>query len=185
MPAHLKEGIKKRPEGTSEVDMNGNDKADELAGIAADFLKVPYHVCSKHIKYVNSVKNQKRLATILLYFPSREKVRQEKTNLVKDSIHEILGKTKHNISTKSDRYHCSTCLKYFAMKDPAAKHWLLTSCTPIVQIEAPMIHKPISILVYEPIHIGNQHMFRMNSGNSEEYCIVGNVTHMVYTSSPN
>ena len=74
MPSHLKDGVKVRPCDTSDIDIEGNDKADGLAETAAKFLKVPDHAAKKYIRHANLVKTiQKRLATILMYLPKREK----------------------------------------------------------------------------------------------------------------
>ena len=50
MPSHLKDGVKIRPSDTSDLDIEGNQKADKLADISANFLKIPDHAASKYIK---------------------------------------------------------------------------------------------------------------------------------------
>ena len=79
MPSHLKEGKKKRPNGVSDLDIEANDKADELAGIAATNCQVPKPATTNHLHYVNLVKIiQERITTILLHFPRREYVQEQK-----------------------------------------------------------------------------------------------------------
>ena len=155
MPSHLKDGVKVRPSDTTDLDIEGNDKADSLADTAASFLKIPDHAAKKYIKHASLVITiQKRLATILMYLPKRTKIHEEKIPKTKESILEILENTSHTISCIKDRYHCSSCLSTFKMSDPSAKHWLKTSCTRSPAQAEVTIHKPVKIS--QPIHIGNQ-----------------------------
>ena len=155
MPSHLKDGVKVRPSSTSDLDIEGNDKADHLADTAATFFKVPDHATKKYIRYAKLVTTiQQRLATIILYLPKRDRTFEEKAVATKESIHDILSKTSHKISYVKDRYECSSCLSTFKMSDPSAKHWLKTMCSNNVPLAEVTIHKPIKI--DNPIHIGNQ-----------------------------
>ena len=156
MPSHLKDGKKVRPPGTSDMDIEANDKADELAGLSSAKYELPKAIATVYINALTRIKQiQQRLATILMYLPQRVKVHEKRTTVARVNYEELLCETKHNISIKEDRYHCHSCLSSFRINDPAAKHWLKTSCVAPFQTEATTaIHKPRKI--HQPIHIGNQ-----------------------------
>ena len=80
MPSHLKEGKKKRQNGISELGIEANDKADELAGVAATNCQVPKPIATNHLYYVVLVKRiGDWTTTILLHLPRSEHIqgRQE------------------------------------------------------------------------------------------------------------
>ncbi len=64
----------------SNLDIQGNAQADELAGQAARKFTVPLNVSSKYLYYINLTKRiQLRLATILTNLPDRPKIRRHVT----------------------------------------------------------------------------------------------------------
>ena len=70
MPSHISDGRKKRPDNVSDLDIEANDKADELAAEAAQLAELSDATASNYLGDIVLVSNiQKRLASILLGFP--------------------------------------------------------------------------------------------------------------------
>jgi len=151
IPSHLKDGIKVRPDNVSDLDIEANDKADELAGEAAARCTIPQSIAINHIYYVHLVKNiQERLATILLCLPHRDAVKSCKEPKIKIDKMQLIEESQHDIKIIDNRYYCSKCQSSFAAGDCSTKHWLCASCPGKPQIAA---HRPEKII--DIVHRGN------------------------------
>ena len=129
MPSHLNEGKKTRPQGVSDLDIEANDKADELAASAAALCQVPLPVAKSHKYYVRLIKRiQERLTNILLHLPKRTFVKEKSGPRIKVDKQQLVDNSKHKIRIKGNRYHCSICQSSFKAGDPASKYWLQASC---------------------------------------------------------
>ena len=157
MPSHLKDGKKIRPSTVSDEDIQANEKADELAGIAADLVQLPSPVATNFKHYVKLVATiQRRLASILLWLPprgTRKEKKESQQHIPKKAV--LLQETEHNITIRNNRYICATCNNNFHVSDPAAKHWLTTKCIGPPDSSQPNKHKPTKVDC-NTIHIGNQ-----------------------------
>ena len=158
MPSHLKDGIKVRPSNVSDLDIEANDKADELARKAADLVQLSKAVTAKFKYVIWLVKQiQLRLASILLWLPAREDKREVKVpkEAATNKMSALLAETEHNIKIRRNRYCCTKCCSNFRVGDPAIRHWLTTKCIkPTREPRSLTVHEPLK--VHDVIHIGNQ-----------------------------
>lgn len=159
MPSHLGTGKSDpRPDFVSHYDVLANDQADEHAKAAAQTAQLPKPVATNYIYYVSLVvRIQKRLATILLNLPPRQREKEEKSMPVpRMKLDDLLANTSHNVVNLVNRIRCTKCLNSFSLTDPACKAWLQLSCSPagvsICSLNPTHAPKPLT----EPIHIGNQ-----------------------------
>mgnify|MGYP000217225278 FL=1 len=151
MPSHLSEGKKIRPPGVSDLDIEANDKADELAASAAALCQVPLPVAKNHKYYVRLIKRiQERLTNILLHLPKRTYVKEKLEPKTRVDKQQLVDSSKHKIRIKGNRYHCSICQSSFKAGDPASKYWLQASCPGKTVIT---VNKPERI--HDIVHKGN------------------------------
>ena len=157
MPSHIKDGKKVRPSSVSDLDILANDKADELAGEAAELYQLPNAIANNIINnYLLVQRIQKRLASILLWLPTRESKSNPNPNndIIKETKSFLLSQTKHIVQIKNNRYHCKVCLNSFSAADPNAKRWLKSSCTAPFVGTSSAEEKPTKL--NDIIHIGNK-----------------------------
>ena len=143
------------PDGVSPLDVIASDHANRLAKEAAASVQLSNAQTSQYLHYSSLVARiQKRLATILLCLPNREKKRKEKEpkppTVKRD---QLLLNTSHTIVCSRNRYSCSKCQNSFHTSDPSFNTWLQTPCMPL---EAVVAHdKPRPVDNYSVLHIGN------------------------------
>jgi hypothetical protein len=153
MPSHLKDGKKVRPESVSDRDIEANDKADELARLAADLIQVPLPIATNYIHYVELTSIvQKRLATIIMNLPARVHTKKEpKIAAPREKVADLIGTSSHSISFKNNRYFCQQCHNNFRSNDPNLKLWLKAQCCK----DNPHDYHDRPTKVSATIHIGN------------------------------
>ena len=101
MPSHL-DVEQPLPPHVPLMDVKGNSQADRLAGIAAKRFALPLHVTAPVLYHKSLIKRiQHRLATSLLFLPSREKDRKVPPlpKVPKPSLDVLLPATSHIIFT--------------------------------------------------------------------------------------
>ena len=96
---------------------------------------------------------QKKLTTIAMYLPLREKQEVTKPAVVpRITGEELLTTTSHNISINGNQYSCTTCLSSFSVIDPGCKHWLSIQC--VAPASPVQDHKPTKF--NDSVHLGNR-----------------------------
>jgi hypothetical protein len=155
MPSHLdKVDPAEWPEDVSSFDVFSNGIADKFAGREAFKATIPDHAAANVVHYVDKiVKIQKRIATILLSLPERQKHEKKKKEVIpRIPLASLVRQTRHTTLVKDNRVWCKVCHNSFNLNDPAAKLWLKSDCTGSADVA--QTHNHIRLL--EPIHIGNQ-----------------------------
>ena len=160
MPSHLREKLKSGeianlPDGVTDFDVTANDHADDLAGKAAAACELPDATTTPYLSQVQRVKHiQKRLTTIAMYLPAREK-KHEATKppvVPRPNRVALLASSSHSIITNGSRYTCTVCKSSFSSSDPGCNHWLSTQC--LAPMLSPQEHVPARF--EGPVHIGNR-----------------------------
>ena len=156
MPSHIKEKMLKAdfvvPVEVTKEDIEGNDWADELAGIAAKYAELPLSITTPIIYHKNlATRIQKRHVAILCSLPDRVKhVKNPKAVIPFDSILDLCNSSQHTIYEPDEHsLACSRCKATVKRHSPALKHWLRGICLSI----GSAIDRPIP-LQQEFIHIG-------------------------------
>ena len=132
MPSHLGLGIDDpRPEGVSHLDVLSNDRADHYAAEAAGNVQLPKSITSPHIHHIKLTKYiQRRLATILISLPARDREKCDKPEPTpRIKLCDLIISTSHKIVHKDNRLFCSECMSNFSTTDPSCKLWLQTKCS--------------------------------------------------------
>ncbi len=152
MPSHLSLSGP-RPDFVSELDLYANSQADKLARDAADKVCVPLSVSSPILYHYNLVNRiQRRLATIVSYFPERARHKSSPTpKSAKMSLSALMATSAHVPYFKGTRVKCARCLQSYHKDDSACIHFLQSSCSGVGNA----IDRPIP-LNYEAIHVGNK-----------------------------
>jgi predicted HD phosphohydrolase len=160
MPSHLREKLAKGeitslPDGVTQFDITANDHADDLAGKAAEACRISDIITAPYIRDVQMIKHiQKRLTTIAMYLPLREKQEVTKPPVVpRVTREELLTTTSHNISINGNRYSCTACLSSFSIIDPGCKHWLSIQCVTPASI---LVQNHIPTKFNDSVHLGNR-----------------------------
>jgi hypothetical protein len=106
MPSHPREKLDKGeittlPDGVTQLDITANDHADDLAGKAAEACRISDIITAPYIRDVQMIKHiQKRLTTIAMYLPLRDKKQEAPKPPVIPGVtrEELLTTTSHSIS---------------------------------------------------------------------------------------
>jgi hypothetical protein len=153
MPSHLKDGDQ-LPDGVSELDVVSNDHADRLAREAADAEEISAAIATPYLHYVTlTTRIQRRLATIMLYLPAREKKqRQPVVRISRPKLDNLLSETGHEIVVTGSRYACARCHNSFRIADPSLKIWLQSQCIPVLLNST---SRPTPLAREDTFHIGN------------------------------
>ena len=154
MPSHLKLEDP-RPQGVSDADIFSNSHADIMAGRAAERAAVSKAVADKYVEqYMLAERIQRRHACIIQTLPERKHDNVIRPPGTRPPPLEVLVQdTKHNLKAFGERLVCTKCLSGFSKKDPAIRHWLVSTCSRnLVQ----SLDRPNPIDSPSSIHIGNK-----------------------------
>ncbi len=152
----------------SNLDIQGNAHADELAGKAAVRFSVPLNVSATYLYYTYlTYRIQYRLATILVNTPNRPKAKAEK-GPVPLALCDLYLSSSHVLHESECRVYCARCGSSFHKKDPSLRKWLSLHCQGIGSDK----DRPIPIPL-EQVHRGNAvtHVsHRLYTFNGLVYC---------------
>jgi hypothetical protein len=153
MPSHLKDGDE-LPEGVSALDVVSNDHADRLAKEAADAEEISSAIATPYLYNVTlTTRIQRRLATIMLYLPHREKKqRQPVVRIPRPKLDNLISESSHEIVVTGNRYACGKCHNSFRIADPSLKIWLQSVCIPVLLSST---SRPTPLAREDTLHIGN------------------------------
>ena len=133
MPSHLQDDEKARPPEASDLDITCNQKADELAGDAAELLCLPSGIATDFLHYVDLVnKMKKRIVSMISALPCRNKVIRDKPQTEADkrpNLERLLLSTTHKILIRSNRLHCTACSCFCKKNFKDILFWLQSNCS--------------------------------------------------------
>ena len=152
MPSHLSPEDE-RPAYVTSTDLKGNAYADDEAKLAAKSACVPLNVSAPVLYYFLLVRRiQKRLATIVGYFPERSKHKKvSRPTVSKPSLDSLMALSQHEAFIDGTRLKCARCLHSYHKDDPACRHFLSSACSGVGAAN----DRPVP-LKYEAVHVGKR-----------------------------
>ena len=141
----------------------GNQHADRLAGVAAQYAQLTRDITDPIVETINRAKKiQLRLANIICNLPARPKFNIPKVQTVpKPSLDELMECSTHEWIRDGSRAVCRKCNNNIILKSPTARKLIISDCRPVNRIGVRPIPIPTQLCVGNQVSHPSHRLFNL------------------------